>query len=544
MQGVAEAIGAGESYLEQTTPAGVVRSPMRSGMVIGRSPEVDVVIDSPGASRRHAEVVCDGARWLLRDLGSRNGTLVNGVLSQQVELHHGDVVTIADVTIRCHLPDSSPFVAPPPTADTMSVNTLGDMGSPKVDTRQLFALQRFGRSLIEVPDADVRLRMLCELMVSDTMRGRHAAAIRLADGGGEPQVLCGPIAAAGCGPFHLSQTVLSAVRNRGEPVLATNAERRGDALELSIATPRDPMSVVACPIHSTPGSHDLLYVIVPASHGTAEWLALAALAAEQHEQAERAWESRRLAADAAALERDLARARQVQQGLLPRGLEAPGLLDVAMYFQPCRGVGGDYLDAIAMEDGRMLLAVADVCGKGMQAALVTASLHTFVHAAAATDEPLPLWMTRLNAYLRRTLQPGSFVTMVAAAVWPESGELEYVSAGHPPAIVATTGDPPRLLDGIDNLPLGVDDTPLTGRTARIERGECLALYTDGLTELITSDGRWLGHDGLAQRLAELHRDMPHAGSQALADALVQSLAAIASSAAADDDQTFLLAQRR
>src|SRR5690606_4374986 len=182
----------------------------------------------------------------------------------------------------------------------------------------------FGRRLLEVADADERLGLLCRLMLDAAMPGRHAAVVRLSTGRSEPpRFVHGPEAAQpGRNDFYLSQTVLHAIDQRREPVLAGHATGQHGALELSVAQPGDPIAVIACPLrHLDAGLFDLLYVVVPAAYGTAEWLALAAMATEQHAQAEEAWAARRRAEEAAVLERDLARAREVQMGLLPRSLD-------------------------------------------------------------------------------------------------------------------------------------------------------------------------------------------------------------------------------
>lgn len=550
---------AGElGFLELHGADGVAsRVPLREGLVIGRSAEADVMLDSPGASRRHALVERDAnGRWWIRDLGSRNGTLVNGVPVQVRHLHHGDDITICDTLLQVSLTGEPPprrdlhsgfHVAATIQADapqTLTVNTLADMGSPKVDTRHLFALQRFNRRLIETPKREDRLRLLCELMIGEEMHGRYAATLRLPPASqptAAADVTCGPIAAErGGAPFHLSQTVLRCVASQREPVLASNTTSRKAALELSIAAAAQPISVIACPLQGDGGVAEVLYVVVPSRYGTGEWLALSALAADQHDQADEYWSARRRAEATAALEHDLDRAREVQMGLLPRDLAVPGL-DVALHFQPCRGVGGDYVDVVPMEDGRVMLTIADVCGKGMQAALVSATVHTAVRAAVFMGRSLAEWMTILNAFLGDRLPAGSFVTMIAAAIDPETGEMEMVNAGHPPAIVVGGDCTGRVLGIGGNLPLGIEAAPLTSQRARLEPGDWLALYTDGLTEIVGNDGKWLGSEGLAARLAEL------CAAEAAASEVSQRLVGVLNDVSTDDagdDRTFLIVRRR
>jgi hypothetical protein len=104
------------------------------------------------------------------------------------------------------------------------------------------------------------------------------------------------------------------------------------------------------------------------------------------------------------------------------------------------------VDAVPMPDGRVLLAIAGVCGKGMQAALVASSLHTLVRATVDGGSPPADLMERLNRHLCRYLPDHVFVTMPCVAVEAQSGEMEVVSAGHPSAVVA---DPYGRVSSID-----------------------------------------------------------------------------------------------
>src|SRR6185369_11461397 len=161
-------------------------------------------------------------------------------------------------------------------------------------------------------------------------------------------------------------------QTRGEPVLAGNLVNNpssGASVDLTMS--RDVMAlwVVACLLRAPrPDSDELdaLYVTLPPECGSVEWLSLIQLATEVYAQSELAWTARKHAEANFAIERELETARQIQQGLVPKKLDF-ARLDVTVGFEPCKWVGGDYVDAMLMPDGRILLAVADVCGKGLQA---------------------------------------------------------------------------------------------------------------------------------------------------------------------------------
>ena len=545
-----------QGYLEVRDPSGQVRCvPLESErLLIGRSGQVQLTLDSASVSRRHAELFCDPfGRWWVRDLGSRNGTKVNGAVVNEQVVGRGDTIEIASFAMKVVLPvpvtdtllesngTTGILVSDSPSA---TINTLNQVGTPKIDTRQLFALQDFGRRLIEVHESAERLRLLCRLMVAQELRGRFAAALRVDRSRPDdpPAVLCGPETSdlAPAGEFHVSRTLLHALCKTTEPMLASNVSSGAQVVELSIAAEMTAMSVAACPLRSNDNTLDLLYVVLPAEYGTGEWLALAALASEQYEQAELAWAARRQAQAHAAIERELERARQLQRRLLPQEVHVPGL-DLALHFEPCLWVGGDYLDVVPATGGRTLLVVGDVCGKGMQAALVTASLHTWMHAGLSNAEHLSDLIGSLNSYLGRTLPPGSFVTMIALLIDPRTGELECVNAGHPPPMVVDGRGVVRQLHTSVNLPLGVGDEAMVCATDGVAAGEILALYTDGLTEARDEAGRMLGIDGLRDRLGSIYQASHGQGIERFADQLRDVSQQMYAGRLADDDQTFLLA---
>jgi serine phosphatase RsbU (regulator of sigma subunit) len=285
---------------------------------------------------------------------------------------------------------------------------------------------------------------------------------------------------------------------------------------------------------------DVLYVMLPPALGSAEWLALVSLAVKQFQQAESVWAARKQAETYAAMQRELARARHIQMRLLPRNPKFDRL-DVAIGFVPCHWVGGDYADAVRMKDGRTLLAIADVCGKGLSAALVASSVHTMIHSGARGGARLGELMNSLNDYLNETLAGESYVTMIAITVDPSSGEVEMANAGHPPALVMSPGEHPRRIDVVGNLPLGMDSQQIATYRLKLAPDEMLSLYSDGLSELGIGDKQLLEIEGLCGELKAIYttaeRTLPEAAEQ-----LSRRLDALQGSRPPVDDRTFLLAR--
>jgi serine phosphatase RsbU (regulator of sigma subunit) len=343
---------------------------------------------------------------------------------------------------------------------------------------------------------------------------------------------------------YISRRVLDTVRQTREPVLATNvASGVGpSSVEMSLSRVVGDLWVIAVPFRPSEESIDVLYATVPRDCGTAEWLSLYALAAEVYIQGEATWAARMHAQAHAAIERELETARQIQVGLVPPDYAAPGL-DVTVGFQPCKWVGGDYVDVVPLPRGRVLLAIADVCGKGLQAALVGSSLHTMVRAAVDMDPPLAQLVERVNRHLLDWLPEHSFVTMAAVALDPATGELECVNAGHPPVIIVGKGGAITELQAAENPALGIDQTRMIAQRASLQPGEVLAMYTDGLTELTGASGEMFGGERLASELGRIYGARHRDGVAAIGADLDARLDAFRGDEVPGDDRTYLLAQR-
>jgi sigma-B regulation protein RsbU (phosphoserine phosphatase) len=562
------------AVVEAPVPALLVRHPDAretlvplsfESAVIGRGAEAEIRLDHPMVSRKHAQLTreADG-RFVLADLGSRNGTVVNGRAVQTRVLEPGDQITLGPFHLEIQIPS---FAGEGLTtrhtrvhvsdAAAGRIDTLNDVEQPRVHATHLMTLNEFAQRLLATESAGDRCKALCELLTGENFHGRWAAMLRIdADEEDDaPLLLCechcdSPRPHTHAAHAHreqpyLSRSVLRAVRTKGQAVVASNVAPQID-LQVSIAPSVMSLAAVASPLSRTARHIDLLYVVLPPEYGTGEWLAMAVMAGKQYTSAENAWAARRQAEAHAAVERDLSRARDIQFRLVPRDPQVPGL-DLAIGFSPCRWVGGDYVDVVPVTSGgtkKVLLAVADVCGKGLPAALTTSSLHTMVHAGVLSASGLCPMMNNLNRYLRNVLPEETFVTMAAVLLDPVSGEVEYVNAGHPPALILEPGQAPRRLEKTENMPLRLDEAEIVGRQMRLEPGQVLVLYSDGLTEIELREGsaKLLGIDGLARELGEMYES---AGTSAkdLAGKLRAKLGEMLAGRDAEDDQTFLLAKR-
>jgi sigma-B regulation protein RsbU (phosphoserine phosphatase) len=541
---------------------------LHSQALIGRSSESEVLLESTTVSRQHARLTRDPAgRWDIHDLGSRNGTLVNGQLVKERALRAGDRIQIGSFQLTLVIPSDTPRPTPPRASATGTsfylsdeagrLSTLRDLEPPRVAASHLTTLNQLSHELLLSPDPAERALRLCRLMVSPQFHGDWAVLLRVRrdpSADPSPEMLCeAQHAASTHGPqqsLHLSRSLLRAVARQGEAVLAGNASAHGSAadVEISIAPGAMAMAAIACPLNQADGELlDLLYVTLPPQYGTGEWLALASLAAKQYQQAEQTWAARTRDANHAALERELQGAREIQLRLVPKRDALAAFhdrgIDVAVGFCPSRFVGGDYVDALPMKDGRVLLALADVCGHGLAAALITSAVHTLIHAAVRRGADLLELADGLNQHLCETLARDSFVTFTALALNPADGTMQYVNAGHPPPVVIRADGGVRPLPAGLNLPLGLDPAPLESQAQQLDKGELLAIYSDGLNEQTNHAGAMLGVPALIEKIQSICTTSPNKTAVASAEELDQFLSDRRGNRPPNDDQSFLLARR-
>jgi len=188
-------------------------------------------------------------------------------------------------------------------------------------------------------------------------------------------------------------------------------------------------------------------------------------------------------ADRLSLKNDLEIAREIQQSMLPRAaFKAPGIEAFGMT-RPANTVGGDFYDIVPLPDGRVLLALGDVAGKGSPAALLMALLLAMMRTLIDEGLEGADLVARLNVQIGRHSLPHSrFVTLFLSVLNPATGELSYVNAGqNPPLLRRGNGSYERLRAGGMALGMFESATYTTGATV-LEPGDVLVMYSDGITE--------------------------------------------------------------
>lgn len=199
--------------------------------------------------------------------------------------------------------------------------------------------------------------------------------------------------------------------------------------------------------------------------------------------------------------KDLEDARSIQQSLLPKDLPGDLRYEVAASYQPLEEVGGDWYFCEELPDGAILFGVADVTGHGLTAAFI-GSMAKLALTASGKGEPHDI-LAKMNRLMAPQIPSGRFVTMCCGRFMPDTGELLFARAGHPPAVLTRTNSGQSVLLKGDGFALGFfEDSEYELVRDKLEPGDSLVLYTDGLSEAQNRSIATYGIDRLAAALAK------------------------------------------
>ncbi len=197
-------------------------------------------------------------------------------------------------------------------------------------------------------------------------------------------------------------------------------------------------------------------------------------------------------------------AREIQRGILPADLSActQGTgLDVSAVLEPAKEVGGDLYEVLRTDDGRVVVAVGDVSGKGIPAALFMAVASTLIRMMARRLKTPEEIVLQVSDALTAQNPRGMFVTLFCAVFEPRTATLTWASAGHPSPVLLRPGSAPCLPFASSAMVAGVlAGMEVGGRTQELRPGDTLVLYTDGVTEAFNSQGVMFGDAGLIDQL--------------------------------------------
>lgn len=238
--------------------------------------------------------------------------------------------------------------------------------------------------------------------------------------------------------------------------------------------------------------------------------------------------------------RELEIARTVQTRFLPRRMPHLTGLDVAATCVPALEVGGDLYDFIALDDGRVAIAIGDVSGKGIQAAFVMTLVKGFVQSLGREHTSPRALLSRLNTLFRANVPRGAFITLIYGLLDPAARTFTFSRAGHTPLVVRSRDGRTRLVQppgaAIGLAPEAIFAAALAEETLHLAEGDTLVFYTDGFSEAMNPHHDLYGDERLCRTIAGLDPET----SRGLIDALVDDVRAFAGEAEQHDDMTAIV----
>ena len=244
-------------------------------------------------------------------------------------------------------------------------------------------------------------------------------------------------------------------------------------------------------------------------------------------------------ADRLSLKSELEVARDIQLAMLPRGVSILGDSRACGLTRPANTVGGDFYDILPRPDGRVIVSVGDVAGKGSPAALLMALLLAMMRTLVDEGLESARLLARLNVQLVRHSPGSRFITLFYAIYDTTTGQLEYVNAGHlPPLIHRKDGTFERLTSG--NIALGMfEGSTYESHHAQLHPGDAIILYSDGITEAENTAGREFDESGLSATIVAAGTHEP----EQLGRAVLAAVDEHAGDARLGDDLTVLVLSR-
>lgn len=514
---------------------------------IGRSSECVIPIKDRYLSRKHAELVATNGVWLLKDLGSVNGTYLNGVrVERDVPLKPGDRIRLGDTEIVFETPEQNTdrFLSIADTAERPSIAIpIQEIEATPAgtDVARLQTLNTLARDLIEDRPMHELFGFIVDRVMEHLSPSRAAIALLREDGKSFTHVELRRRDRNDQSELTISHTLLAEIveEKKALAVVDVGADEKLSAAHSIVM--QGIRSIVAAPLMIGDSVVGLLYVdyLVTQRKNSEDDVRLLAQIARF---AAKKLETTKLREDAIAkriMDEELRTASSIQRRLLP---PAPiGIKDYSFagLNQPCRTVSGDYYDFVVRPDGRIYFVIADVSGKGVTAGLMMAGLQVAFRIFSKNDPDPAAFVTQLNGALREILPRSRFVTLFLGRLDTSTGAIEYVNAGHTPPLWIRRGGVEEVVAG--DLLLGVvSSAEYVNRRIVLEPGDSLVLFTDGVSEAQDAAGAELGSDGVASQFHELHGARAGIVAARVADTV---LSHAGEPDALDDDVTIVVVSR-
>ena len=474
--------------------------------LVGRGTDCDPQIPAPSVSKNHAVLRVDGERLFVRDLGSTNGTDIEGraVGSEEVEVPPEATLRLASVAIwrRSTLSGSASNLSNDQDVASSTIYHPTEGYSESARARIVGMLSEIFELIASESSARHVEEAACEFI------GRYVDADRVIlledDGEGtEPTVktrwLRSGSQATANERLRLSTTIVKKVLSERASVLVANAlsDPRFAAQQSIIHL--DLKSAMAAPLFDNQRVRGIIYVDCSRPNVKYETEDLQVLTATCNAVA--------VKLRALTLEKELKTAARIQHAMLPESVEVPAGWELDAHLVMCREVGGDLYHVLQRPNGRTLLVLGDVAGKGIPASLAMAATIVLIRSLNELGVTLEDMAPHLNTQLGLSLAPEQFVTLFVGELDQETGRLRYFNAGHEPPLISrheAAGEDITSLDStgrpIGMLPFGdfgVDETVL-------QPGDLFAVFSDGIPEATSNGEDFFGLEPVCAVMKEKH----------------------------------------
>ena len=520
---------------------------------LGRSSAAELSFpDDNGLSRQHLAIERDGDGWALRDLGSKNGTMLNGAkISGRTPLKSGDRITAGHLILVYDGASSNPskpvvvFDQRGEAGESSTSSTVitqlegviqsdgGIVEAQLLEASHVSALVRAGNELAGNRPLPELFRFILDLAIQAVKADRGV----LMTAEGDDLVIQ---AHQGDG-FRISTAVRDRVLNSGLSVLVRDTSIDDALRDRRSIVEQNIRTLMAVPLQTRDKIIGIIYVDSPSllREFTKDDLNLLTVMANvaairiEHTRFAEVEQARQLMA------RDLEQAAEIQQRFLPAVAPVVRGLDVAGHNAPCRTVGGDYYDFFPYGSSRIAMVLGDVSGKGMPASLLMMGLQARVQVLIEEPKSLAEVMTRLNRITSANCPSNRFITLFFCILDGDTGELTFCNAGHnPPLIVREDGSYEQLKGGGPVLGI-LPFIEYQEYRAKLGEGDALVIYSDGVTEASNPAGDEFEIEGLAAATIP-ERNQPAA---TIISRINQAVATYTAGAPPSDDITLIVARR-
>jgi sigma-B regulation protein RsbU (phosphoserine phosphatase) len=522
----------------------------------GRSSESDLVIDDSTVSRRHARIeVIDEDTVNLTDLGSHNGTSVNGyAISATAALKPNDIISFGRVQFKLvpaaegktagsafSVGDSEQDLA---HATLLPIKeALRPLPAAIIDNPKVFqAISEMGRMLI-LPGSNQEMFGKALELLQDAVPAERAAVLLAQPEDGK--LFLAASRASGRrspGSFTISRTIVRELLNQKNAILIADPKADSRFAQQQSIVGSGIRSAMAVPLFDQDKVLGILYADTsnPLHRYTEDFLRvtatfgniLAAKIANQNLLKERQAKE--------VLEAELKVASQIQNQLLPAHLLSIEGYSLSAFQAQCKAVGGDLYDLAQLADGSILMLLADVSGKGMGAALLMSNVLAAFRILYTCEDLSLLEMTcRVSEQLVRSSRPEDFATLFICRLCPKTHTLRYLNAGHnPPMMVRSDGKVEELESS--GIPIGAFDmSPWKEGTSEFGVGDLLFVFTDGVSEATNPRGELYQEERLKRFLLSSPRQTP----EELTESVLDEIRVFMAGAPQSDDITTLALRR-